>query len=117
MGLFSYIRNKIHTTCKKSKDRTVPSEKYKDGKYKISKHAVERMTERKITKGEVHVNLHTSPIKKTTVKYDKHNRPSYERYSENKINTRINPKTKVVSTVSRFHTKEYEKIKKGKGVK
>ena len=112
MGLFSRLRDKTHTSCKKSKDTSLPSKPYKDGRYKVSQHGVDRMNERQITKGEVHVNLHTTPIKKTEVKYDKTGRPSYERDSDNKINTRINPKTRVVSTVSRFHTKEYEKIKK-----
>ena len=112
MGLFTMLTDKIHTSCKKSKDTSLPFKPYKDGRYNISQHCVDRMNERRITKGEVHINLHTKPIKKTKIKYDKLGRPSYERYSDNKICTRINPKNYFVSTVSRFHTKEYGKIKK-----
>ncbi len=113
MALFSRLRDKIHTSCKKSKDTSLPSKPYKDGRYNVSQHSVLRMNERRISKGELHVNLHTTPIKKTKVRYDKNGRPSYERFSNNKINARINPKLNVVSTVSRFHSKEYNKIKKG----
>lgn len=114
MRLFSFINDKIHTSCKKSKDTNFPNKVYKDGKYRISTHAVDQMNIRKINKGELHVNLHTTPIKKSAVKMDKLGRPSYERFTKNKINSRINPKTNNVNTVSRFHTKEYNKIMKGK---
>ena len=53
-------------------------------------------------------------IKTTPVKYDKQNRPSYEKYSDNKIATAINPTNKKVVTVRRFHTAEYNKIKQNK---
>lgn len=112
MGLFSRLRDKIHTSCNKSKDTSLPSKPYKDGRYNVSQHGVDRMNERQITKGEVHVNLHTTPVHKTNVEMDEKGRPAYVRYSKNRTRTVINPKTKVVSTVSRFHTKEYEKIKK-----
>ena len=46
------------------------------------------MNDRKINKGEMHVNLHTTPLFKTAVKTDIIGRKSYERYSNNKINTR-----------------------------
>lgn len=83
-------------------------------KYKISKHAVDRMYERNITKGEVHYNLYTKPLKITPIKYDSFGRSSYEKFAYNKINTRINPKNNVVSKVSRYHTKKYEKIMRSK---
>lgn len=110
MCIIAKIRKLIHTSCKKSKDTSLPKEPYKDGRYFVSYHGVKRMNEREITKGEVHINLHTTPIKKTKVKYDKLNRPLYERFSFNKINTRINPKIKKVCTVSRYHSKYYDKI-------
>ena len=116
MCWLSNFLDKFHTNCKKSKDTSIPTKPYRDGKYKVSHHGVERMNERKITKGEVHVNLHTTPVKKTKVKYDSKGRPSYERYSHNKINTRINPRTNKVTTVSRYHTSEYNKLTK-KGAK
>ena len=46
------------------------------------------MNDRKINKGEMHVNLHTTPLFITAVKTDNMGRKSYERYSNNKINTR-----------------------------
>lgn len=113
MGLFSFINDKIHTNCKKSKDTSYPNKSYKDGKYRVGDHAVMRMNQRQITKGELHVNLHTKPIKITSIKHTEDG-PSYERYSKNKINSRINPETDNVNTVSRFHTSKYNKIMKGK---
>ena len=112
--MFNIIRDLIHTNCKKSKDKTIPKKSYKDGKYYITTHCVERMNDRKINKGEMHVNLHTTPLFKTAVKTDIMGRKSYERYSNNKINTRINPINNNVTTVSRFHTKKYDKLKKGR---
>lgn len=97
---------------RKAKNNTFPSKPYKDKPYNVSRHATERMRDRNITKGQIHTNLHTKPIKVTAVKYDKMARPSYERYSDNKIATSINPKNKVVVTVRRFHTDEYNKIKR-----
>ena len=114
MWLFSFIKDIIHSSCKKSRDQTYPRGVYRDGKYQISVHAVDQMNKRKINKGELHVNLHTRPIKVSPIKTDKFGRQSYERYSRNKINSRVNPKTNNVNTVSRFHTKKYNQIMKGK---
>lgn len=112
MGLFKIIRDSIHTTCKKSRDNTIPTQPYKDGKYKVTKHGVDRMKERQITKGEVHVNLHTTPIEKTKIKHDQQGRPYYERYAKNKIYTAVNPKNKNVATIRRYSTKKINKLKK-----
>lgn len=112
MGLVSFINDRIHTNCKKSKDSSIPKTPYKDGKYHVTIHAVERMNERKITKGAVHVNLHTKPLKVTQVKYDIKGRPSYERYSKNKVCTGINPKNQNVTTVREFASKKLSKFKK-----
>lgn len=114
MSLFSFINDKMHTKCKKSRDTSFPNKVYKDGKYRVSTHAVEQMNKRKINKGELHVNLHTTPVKVSIIKRDEFGRPSYERFSKNKINSRINPETNNVNTVSRFHTKEYNKMMKGR---
>jgi len=83
MKIISYLLSLFHSNCKKSKDGSIPYKPYRDGKYKVSSHAVERMNERKITKGEVHYNLHTIPIKVTSVIYDSQGRPSYRRSSNN----------------------------------
>lgn len=116
MVLLNLLRDLIHSNCKKSRNKSIPTKSYKDGKYRISNHAITRMNDRKITKGELHVNLHTTPIKLSPIKYGD-NGPSYERFSKNKINSRINPKTNKVSTVSRFHTTTYNKIMKERGDK
>ncbi len=96
------------------KDSTIPREPYQVRKYRITNHCVEDMNKRKITKGEVYTNLTTRPIKKTKIKYDKYGRPSYRRSSKNKITTAINPHNKNVVSVNRLHTREFEKIMKGK---
>ena len=98
---------------KKAKDNTFPKEPYKVRKYHITKHCVYDMNQRKITKGEVYVNLTTKPIHTTKVKIDEFGRPSYRRSSKNKITTAINPKNKNVTSVNRLHTKQYNKIMRG----
>ncbi len=109
MSIFSFFRGYREN---KAKDKSIPKKEYKDNPYFVTKHAVLRMQERNINKGEVHVNLHSKPIKKTKVIKDNGGRPSYKRISDNKITTSINPKNKRVTTVHRLHTKDYEKIKK-----
>lgn len=113
MNKLKKLRNKIHTNCRKSKDTTIPTKPYRDGLYKVSKHAVKRMNEREINKGQVHTNLRTTPLYKEKIKIGKNGRHSYQRYSINKINTRINPFTFNVNTVSYYHTKEWKKYLKG----
>ncbi len=112
MGLFSFINDKIHTNCKKSKDTSYPDKPYKDGKYYITDHGVKRMNERRINKGAVHVNLHTKPIEISKVKIDSKGRSSYERYSKNKTCTGINSKNNNVATVREFSSKKLSKYKK-----
>lgn len=60
----------------------------------------------------MYYNLYTKPVRKTKIKYDDYGRPSYERFSKNKINTRINPENKIVTTVSRYHTKKLDRYLK-----
>lgn len=98
----------------KSRDKSIPKEAYMVKKYKVTKHCVDDMNERKITKGEVHVNLTSKPIYVTEIKYDNNGRPSYRRSSKNKITTAINPNNNNVTSVNRLHTKTYNKIMKGK---
>lgn len=102
---------------KKSKDETFPQKSYKVRKYYITKHCVEDMNVRKITKGEVYVNLTTKPIEITKVKIDNFGRPSYRRSSKNKITTAINPMNNYVTSVNRLHTKTFNKIMRGKNDK
>lgn len=98
----------------RSRDKSIPKNPYKVRKYNVTKHCVDDMNERKISKGEVYVNLTTKPIHVTEVKYDDKGRPSYRRSSKNKITTAINPKNNNVTSVNRLHTKTYNKIMKGK---
>lgn len=100
---------------KKAKDKSYPQKPYKVRKYNITKHCVEDMNSRKITKGEVHVNLTTKPIEVTKVKIDNFGRPPYRRSS--KITTAINPINNNVTSVNRLHTKTYNKIMRGKNDK
>ncbi len=102
---------------KKAKDKSFPKKPYKVHKYHITKHCVEDMNSRKITKGEVHVNLTTKPIEVTKAKIDNFGRPSYRRSSKNKITTAINPTNNNVTSVNRLHTKTYNKIMRGKNDK
>ena len=91
----------------KSRDKSLPYESYKVRKYNVTKHCVDDMNKRKITKGEIYVNLTTKPIYVTKVKYDNKGRPSYRRSSKNKITTAINPDNNNVTSVNRLHTKTY----------
>ena len=110
MNWFKKILGKLRRT------RFGVPQQYRDGKYLVTQHAAERMKERKISKKEVHCNLHGKPIYISPVRYDKLNRPSYERYSKNRINTRINPDNNHVATVSRYSPKRLEqKIRKVRG--
>lgn len=78
----------------------------------ITTHCVERMNDRKIKKGEMHVNLHTTPLFKTAVKTDIMGRKSYERYSNNKINTRINPINNMLQLLVDFIQKNMINLRK-----
>lgn len=112
MGIISWFK-KRHK--EKNKDKTIPKKPYWVGWHKITEHAVKRMNEREITKGDVHENLTTKPIHKSKWRLDKQGRPSYERYSKNKIITRINPLNQKVTTVTKMHTRIFNKYnKKGK---
>lgn len=98
---------------KKTKERTVPKEPYKVKGYYITAHAIKRMNERRISKGQLYYNLTRKPLEITKVKYDNNGRPSYRRSSKNKITSAINPNNENVVSVNRLHTKEYlELIKK-----
>lgn len=117
MIFLSKLKNKFHTFCKKSKDKTIPDKPYHDGFYKTTWHCVNRMKERNITKGQLHVNLHTTPLKKTKTKKDKLGRPSYKRFSNNKICSKINPYTKRIPTVHEYETKDLLKYIREMGKK
>lgn len=95
---------------KKSKERTVPKEPYKVKNYYVTVHAVKRMNERHISKGQLYYNLTRKSLEVTKVKYDNQSRPSYRRSSKNKITSAINPYNKNVVSVNKLHTKDYLKL-------
>ena len=95
---------------KKTKERCIPKEPYKVKKYYVTQHAINRMNERKISKGELYYNLTRKPLTITKVKIDKNNRPSYRKTTKNKITSAINPLNNNVVSVNRFHSKEYNKL-------
>ena len=103
MKLFDVLFRGFRT--KKSKDTTIPQSIYKDGRYKTSKHCIEQMQNRKISKGHLHVNLHTKPIL-TEREIDELGRPATIRYSANKTRSVVNPKKKVVASVRKYKEKE-----------
>ena len=70
------------------------------------------MYERNITKGEVHYNLYTKPLKASEIEYDDYGRLAYARYSKNTTRTLIIPKTKCVASVRRYRAKELYKNNK-----
>jgi hypothetical protein len=80
-----------------------PRKPYVVNHYKVSKHAIIRMKQRKVGKGDLGYNLCKKPVLITAVKFRYDGRPSYERYADNKIVSAINPKTKRVITVRWFH--------------
>lgn len=92
-------------------DKHYPKKPYKVKRYYVTHHAVVRMNERKITKGELHYNLTRPPVHISKTKFDDCGRPSYERLSDNLVNARINPKNNNIATVSRFHSWLLEKYR------
>lgn len=99
---------------KKSKDRTIPQESYKVRNFQVTSHAVERMQERNISKGELYFNLTRKPILETKIKIDSKGRPSYRKTTKNKITSAINPINKNVVSVNRLHRKDFKKIMNNK---
>jgi hypothetical protein len=95
---------------KKTRERTIPKVPYKVRDYYVTVHAVKRMNERRISKGQLYYNLTRKPLEVTKVTFDKDGRPSYRRSSKNKITSAINPCNKNVVSVNRLHTKKYAQL-------
>lgn len=91
-----------------------PRRSYKVSGYKVGVHAVKRMRSRGVAKSAVRYNLNHRPLHTTAIKYNKRGRPSYIRYSRNKVALAINPRTKHINTVWRYHTKLMNRFLKGK---
>lgn len=91
-----------------------PRRPYQIRGFRVSAHAVKRMRSRNITKSSVSYNLKHKPLHLTSIRYNKKGRPSYLRYSRNKIVVAINPKTKNINTVWKYHSRLMNKFLKGK---
>lgn len=95
---------------KKTKERTIPQAPYKVRDYYVTVHAVKRMNERRISKGQLYYNLTRKPLEVTAIRFDKEGRPSYRRSSKNKITSAINPFAKTVVSVNKLSTKKHAQL-------
>lgn len=91
-----------------------PRRSYKVSGYRVSKHAVKQMRSRGVTKSALRYNLKHKPLHTTAIKYNNRGRPSYIRYSRNKVALAINPKTNNINTTWKYHTKLMNRFLKGK---
>lgn len=99
---FSYyllVEQKEETMAKKY----YPRKPYEVNHYKVGYHAIKRMKQRGVGKGDLGYNLHKKPILITQVKFRYDGKPSYERYTDNQIVSAINPRNRRVITVHWFH--------------
>lgn len=87
----------------------IPKKPYWAYNHFVSQHAVYDMNLRLIPKGDVGYNLRKKPLLISQVKVDSIGRPSYNRYTNNKLVTSINPLTNKVCSVRHFHVKEITK--------
>lgn len=87
---------------------SIPRSPYRDGRFYITNHSVQRMRQRSISQGALHTNLHTRAAK-TRIVRDNYGRPSYNRISQNKIVSSINPRNNRVASVRRISAKRYNK--------
>ena len=90
-----------------------PKRAYRVSGYRVGKHAVSRMRTRGVTKSALRYNLTHKPLYISKTKYNRRGRPSYLRYSRNRVVAAINPKTKHVNTTWKYHTKLMNKFLKG----
>lgn len=91
-----------------------PRRSYRVSGFRVSKHAVKQMRSRGVTKSAVRYNLRHKPLHTTGIKYNRRGRPSYIRYSRNKVALAINPMTNNVNTTWKYHTKLMKRFLKGK---
>lgn len=83
--------------------KIIPKKPYNTSGYYVTRHAVKRMQEREISKGELGINLRRKPRYRTDTHFDKFGEPSYGRFSWNRIFAAINPFKKRVITVYRYN--------------
>lgn len=90
-----------------------PRKSYRVSGFRVSSHAVKQMRSRGVTKSALRYNLKHKPLHTTGIKYNKRGRPSYIRYSRNKVALAINPRTNNINTTWKYHTKLMNKFLKG----
>ena len=90
-----------------------PRRPYKVCGHRVGVHAISRMRSRGVSKSALRYNLKHKPLHVTATRY-KRGRPSYVRFSRNKVALAINPKTRHINSAWPYHTKLMERFLKGK---
>lgn len=96
----------------KMKRKIIPKKPYNTSGYYVTNHAVKRMNERQVSKGELGYNLRHKPRFKTSVTNDYGNEPSYGRFSWNRIFAAINPFRRRVITTYPYGEKTLKKAQR-----
>lgn len=89
--------------------KIIPKKPYNTSGYYVTRHAVYDMQVRDISKGELGVNLRKKPALRTKVRKDSLGRFAYLRFGINRILSVINPFTRRVCSVRKYHHKELQK--------
>ena len=97
--------------------KIIPKKPYNTSGYYVTNHAVKRMNERKVSKGELGYNLRHKPRFKTSLTMDYGDEPFYGRFSWNRIFTAINPFRKRVITVYPYGERTLKKAKRKEELK
>ena len=92
--------------------KIIPKKPYNTSGYHVTDHAVKRMKERNVSKGELGHNLRHRPRFKTSVTMNYGNEPSYGRFGWNRIFAAINPFRKRVITVYPYGERTLKKAKR-----
>lgn len=96
------------------KRKIIPKHPYKTHGHYVTYHAVKRMNQRCISKGQLGYNLVGKPVFKSRIGVDQCNRLFYIRMDDENLLTVINPTNKNVCSVRRYHDYELPKRKKRK---
>lgn len=97
--------------------KIIPKKPYNTSGYYVTNHAVKRMNERKVSKGELGYNLRHKPRFKTSLTMDYGDEPFYGGFSWNRIFTAINPFRKRVITVYPYGERTLKKAKRKEELK
>ncbi len=95
------------------KRKIIPKHPYRTHGHYVTKHAVQDMNKRNISKGELGYNLTKKPVYKSKPAFDNLRRVFYIRMDDKKTLSVINPSNKNVCSVRKYHDKELRKKKRG----